>query len=98
MSHMHRKPTPHKLHLSWTAASVCLVCVIVKEGFWKGMFSCYISSLLFKIPLYLLKLFWYLNICKPEKLYVNKIDSLQSIKAATLPFGYINEETKQLKW
>ena len=43
--------------LSWTAARVCLVCVTVNEGFWKGMFSCYISSLLFKTPLYLLKLF-----------------------------------------
>ena len=60
--------------LSWTAR-VCLVCVIVKEGFWKGMFSCYISSL-FKTPLYLLKLSLVLQFSSVVQLCLNLCDPM----------------------
>ena len=60
--------------LSWTAR-VCLVCVIVKEGFWKGMFSCYISSL-FKTPLYLLKLSLVLQFSSVVQLCLNLCDHM----------------------
>lgn len=75
--------------------------LILREGLPKGMFSCYISSLLFKTPFYpfhyffgaILLFFWSIN---QKKIYIYKwidANSLRIVDTAIPHLQYGDEET-----